>query len=58
MLNNHLCCTAPQALCTDGYKGIFIVWICLFVTSGCLYFTMCFARSAIEDGSKKKIPSL
>ena len=30
-------------LCTNGFTGLFILWVCQFVTSGMLFIVMCIA---------------
>ena len=30
-------------LCTNGFSGLFILWVCQFVTSGMLFIVMCIA---------------
>ena len=32
-----------QGLCTNGFTGFFILWLCQFVTSGMLFIVMCIA---------------
>eukprot|EP01038_Epipyxis_sp_PR26KG_P007292 gene7292-9934_t len=35
-------------LCDNTFTGIYVIWLAIFVTSGALYFTMCFASVLYE----------